>query len=999
MANNMKSRFGKIANNPDTFNANLAPSIEMGITNAPSRLIVNFLTKMYAHPLEAAIRETVSNAIDATVKAGKAIDTINAGTREFDFGYTNSCDTYPINLDCFYVRDCGCGMDEDTLINVYTQYGVSDKRDDADATGAFGLGAKSPLAYNYEFHVITKAEDGVTRYIVCYQTEDGNFVADMPQSIEKKVACYRNDNDRLVPPMKDDNGNLATPAGATLREFDIEDPFNENETGTLVVFPVGDRWGSSEVDQAANIVKNIAALIYSCGDGKVTDRLDYSKIREYKKLLDTEIEDESGDTIPVRVFFAGSFVDNLYNWLLFEHSDNNDVYNKIGFKVGDWYYPISGSIWHDDSYFRPYANDTGYSEMRKSDIIIDVPSRALSFVPSRDAIIAENGNDNAMYIIEKCREALHDIVLSDPSFNTQFFNYCLVHNPHAFNSFTDMIKTRVFTTSWADNKHNTLNIKIDPYWKSIPFTSDTVQLDVNELIGFDNYKISDLLNTDPAFMGFIQRTRVNSKMIYGPVMALDDELGWVSGKPFILNGKCGFGLSGRKVSADALTGKGKKVYAADGITRAFGTKNEVKSDKFTPSFPAGIAFMNYEGFAERKANNIEKFAIIDASKIGISRVRSGIGRVFDNIVWNNDDTDQASGFFAVIPPKYGDSTKNWTKKEIKQQVETLTNFAESVFDNAEVVYIDCNKIESGLAKKNTDNAVARDELTKMLNVHRVIEVNHDYNYGSKVWTGRGDAVKNAKQLVSDADTSGVIICNDYSDNVRGYEVAADYAEAVIALDIIPKNIDKIYCVSSRHFNQERAALLIANGIEVIYDATDTVPAVIPTDNLYFQRGNRNIAYNGLINEDVLTYIINKEEKMNRDSINSKLREIFGTVYSWNHRSINYAENFLSVATFGHRELPSCGIAPEFINYRTNVLDKIKLDTHYDNDYSEIEKELEEIKKIWNSVLEHCPMRLDANCGSEDSRENAKWIQKFGEWAGIKEIVDAYYKGVPVEDLI
>ena len=148
--------FGKVENNPQTSAAEIAPAIEMGISNAPTRLIVKYITDMYSYPLEAAIRETISNAIDAATAAGHGLEGVHA---EVNGEYGSYEDGE------FCVRDNGAGMSNEKLINVYTQYGVSDKRDDEDATGAFGLGAKSPLAYINEFHIITKTVDEGCRYV------------------------------------------------------------------------------------------------------------------------------------------------------------------------------------------------------------------------------------------------------------------------------------------------------------------------------------------------------------------------------------------------------------------------------------------------------------------------------------------------------------------------------------------------------------------------------------------------------------------------------------------------------------------------------------------------------------------------------------------------------------------------------------------------------------------------------------------------------------------
>lgn len=68
-------------------------------------------------------------------------------------------------------RDFGKGMTHEEIKKVYSQIGMSDKRESGVQTGEKGLGAKSPLAYRDSFSLTCYDEDGYRAYSVCYSDE------------------------------------------------------------------------------------------------------------------------------------------------------------------------------------------------------------------------------------------------------------------------------------------------------------------------------------------------------------------------------------------------------------------------------------------------------------------------------------------------------------------------------------------------------------------------------------------------------------------------------------------------------------------------------------------------------------------------------------------------------------------------------------------------------------------------------------------------------------
>jgi len=125
--------------------------------NANAELIDTLSNKLYKHPIRAIIRELVSNAIDANIAKGvQEPIKLHLPTR-----------TEPE----FYVEDFGIGMDEDTIYNVYTQYGNSTKNGSNEQIGGLGLGSKTPFAYTTQFMVESGAGK-VRKTYTAFKDED-----------------------------------------------------------------------------------------------------------------------------------------------------------------------------------------------------------------------------------------------------------------------------------------------------------------------------------------------------------------------------------------------------------------------------------------------------------------------------------------------------------------------------------------------------------------------------------------------------------------------------------------------------------------------------------------------------------------------------------------------------------------------------------------------------------------------------------------------------------
>lgn len=149
-------------------------------------LIMDMLSKIYIVPLRSAVREYVSNAVDANRKAGQ--------TRPVTVQLPNDKDSLLV------VRDYGNGLDTFDLATIYANFGVSDKKNNNALIGEFGIGSKSGLAISDRID-IRSWKNGARNHFVLQRTPDGIMAqvlesdvpdTDTPSGTEIKINVQKN---------------------------------------------------------------------------------------------------------------------------------------------------------------------------------------------------------------------------------------------------------------------------------------------------------------------------------------------------------------------------------------------------------------------------------------------------------------------------------------------------------------------------------------------------------------------------------------------------------------------------------------------------------------------------------------------------------------------------------------------------------------------------------------------------------------------------------------
>jgi hypothetical protein len=142
--------------------------VEMSIDKAAEHLIMERLIRLYSDTVLACVREISTNAFDATVEASPDHAAVLNGTAGRPIHVTLPTRLAPM----FIVRDQGVGMTYDDIVNVYSRYGASTKRESNDYNGALGFGCKAPLAYTPTFSVQT-VKDGKRNVVQVGRTPKG----------------------------------------------------------------------------------------------------------------------------------------------------------------------------------------------------------------------------------------------------------------------------------------------------------------------------------------------------------------------------------------------------------------------------------------------------------------------------------------------------------------------------------------------------------------------------------------------------------------------------------------------------------------------------------------------------------------------------------------------------------------------------------------------------------------------------------------------------------
>lgn len=127
--------------------------------------LMGIMSNMYSDTISAIVRELATNALDSHAESGNPapieITTPNAMNPNF------------------VVRDFGIGMSTQDVEETFLRYGASTKRTSDVASGCFGIGSKSPLAYGSQTYNVSAVKDGVKTVVAVGRNESSSAVGEV----------------------------------------------------------------------------------------------------------------------------------------------------------------------------------------------------------------------------------------------------------------------------------------------------------------------------------------------------------------------------------------------------------------------------------------------------------------------------------------------------------------------------------------------------------------------------------------------------------------------------------------------------------------------------------------------------------------------------------------------------------------------------------------------------------------------------------------------------
>lgn len=283
-----------------------------------SGLLIQRLTELYEDPIEASVRETVSNALDAVVEK-------NSGK------YPEVRITKPSKLNpIMKVEDNGVGMTYEDLKDIYSKYGASTKTEDLDQVGAYGLGAKAPLAYGTEF-TVTSVKDNQKTTIIVAREETTNYIK-IVDSVET-------------------NEDSGTTVSIPVSNYDIE-KFHDNI----------DRYTETPLEKEVNLYIN----------NKLVKNESYEVISNEVLIYDEK------EKVYSRVWIKPEEAVNLITDLSID-----DIRDNMKFVIGGWAYSTPSS-----------RSGRGRYREKNKNIVVELKSGIIGFNSSRDAITDNERYEN-----------------------------------------------------------------------------------------------------------------------------------------------------------------------------------------------------------------------------------------------------------------------------------------------------------------------------------------------------------------------------------------------------------------------------------------------------------------------------------------------------------------------------------------------------------------------------------------------------------------------------
>ena len=513
------------------------------------------------------------------------------------------------------------------------------------------------------------------------------------------------------------------------------------------------------------------------------------------------------------------------------------------------------------------------------------------------------------------------------------------------------------------------------------------------------------------------------------------------------------------VYAENFVPAGEIKYAAKKLQNLIDGLNTT----LTPVYPAGLAMIRIKNHEtdiddyspKRIRTKVQRpqFAatvIVDTSRRGVKSARLAANELFAT-----SGVNAGEGLLVCMLPKDADGTP-WSDDERSEMEHTLVELAKMSSSNVSFVSADkldaivdaaTSKTKAARSSGKLSEAKVREEIRKMCSGAIVINIEGGKPVQNKPYRTSGATGEVYEKILKNpAKWAVAVLESDYEVNYATRSWASNCVWTMLALGFLPKGVEHICCVDAGHYNAKRAKMISEIGIAILYDNSGkaaNVSAAVPAE--WFSEdplaaggsANRNqvmdfrtysttITYSGPVPENLEDAARSYEELRLAGRLYDELARRFennrkGENRSYGRRVSAYAEDVRNMNMFVDKmsygmlsadlkgsptdEIVTSGVPDDVEKTLEPWKAKSLSAVVFANTRLEVERErcenivgkFADICAIWKAKLEEgAGMTFDI---SKVGSWNADTFQGVGSACGIDTAIEAYFAGVPLEDLL
>ena len=443
--------------------------------------------------------------------------------------------------------------------------------------------------------------------------------------------------------------------------------------------------------------------------------------------------------------------------------------------------------------------------------------------------------------------------------------------------------------------------------------------------------------------------------------------------------------------------------------------------------------------------------VVDASRCGIKSARLAVNELFAGAGVNAGE-----GLLMCVLPK--DDVSSWSDEERDEMEKSLTQLAEMA--SSKVIFISADKLDILVDVTTTKTKTARqsgkmseakirEEMRKMCSNSSVVHIEGgkpkvDRNRYSYPYNSNKDEI--ADKILAAPGKWAIAVFNEDRPYYTAQSWQTTCCHVMMALGFLPKGIEHICCVDPGHYNAKRAKMVSEMGVAILFDDSGKAPGVsgiVPSEwigkdplaaggsinrnqVMDFRTYSTSIFYTGPVSDDLIETARSYEEMRLAGRFYDELRKRFDN----SRKSAGYGQG-RKVSAFGD-DIRKMNMFVEKMSYGSldakiehvpsdealtqgipedvaRTLDPWKATALAHVIFADIRTEVEnercedvvdkfgDICEIWRAKLEEgAGMTFDI---SKVGSWNSDTFQGVGSACGIDTAIEAYFVGVPLEDLL